>query len=93
MRRAHPHIGDVRGLGMLAAVEIVADKTTKALFPPEAKLMERLGNALMARGLFTRLVADTICLAPPLVTTDAQIEQIAAIVGDAIDAVVHEQVS
>jgi adenosylmethionine-8-amino-7-oxononanoate aminotransferase len=90
--RTHPHVGDVRGLGMLAAVEIVVDKTTKALFGADANLMERLGDALMERGLFTRLVADTICLAPPLVTTDRQIEQIVAIVGDAINAVTYEHV-
>ncbi len=84
---AHPSVGDVRGLGMIAAVELVANKETKQLFPPEAKLMQRLGDALLSHGLHTRLVADTICLAPPLVTTDEQIDRIVAIVAHAIEAV------
>jgi adenosylmethionine-8-amino-7-oxononanoate aminotransferase len=83
-------VGDVRGLGMMMAVEIVADKTTKQLFPPEARLTERLSEALLRRGLFTRLVADTICLAPPLVTTDEQIDRIVEIIADAIPAVLQE---
>jgi len=82
-----PGVGNVRGLGMLAAVEIVGNKETKQLFPPEAKLMQRLGDAVLERGLHTRLVADTICLAPPLVTTDEQIDRIVAIVAEAIESV------
>ena len=71
---------------MMAAVEVVADKATKQLFPPEARVTERLAEALLARGLFTRLVADTICLAPPLITSDEQIDRIVAIIADAIPA-------
>jgi putrescine aminotransferase len=84
-------VGDVRGLGMMMAVEVVADKTSKQLFPPEARITERLGEALLRRGLFTRLVADTICLAPPLVTTDEQLDRIVEIIADAIPAVLREQ--
>ncbi len=82
-------VGDVRGLGMMAAVEIVADTTTKQSFPPEAQITQRLSDALLERGLFTRLVADTICLAPPLVTTDEQIDRLVAIIGEAIPAVIR----
>ena len=82
----YDHVGDVRGLGMMAAVEVVADKATKQPFPPEAHVTERLAEALLARGLFTRLVADTICLAPPLITSDEQIDRIVAIIAEAIPA-------
>jgi adenosylmethionine-8-amino-7-oxononanoate aminotransferase len=84
-------VGDVRGLGMMAAVEVVADTATKRLFPPEAQLSQHLSDALLQRGLFTRLVADTICLAPPLVTTDEQIDRIVEILADAIPAVLHDR--
>lgn len=83
-------VGDVRGLGMMAAVEVVADKATKQSFPPEVHLSEQLAAALLQRGLFTRLIADTICLAPPLVTTDEQIDRIVEILADAIPAVLHD---
>ncbi len=79
-------VGDVRGLGLMAAVELVADKNTKQPFVPAGQVGARVGAELARRGLFTRIVGDTIVLAPPLVTTAEQIDQIVAIVGDAIAA-------
>jgi putrescine aminotransferase len=79
-----PTVGDVRGLGMMAAIELVADKDTKLAFPAAKGVGAAVGAELARRGLFTRIVGDTICLAPPLVTTAEQIDQIVAIVGDAV---------
>jgi adenosylmethionine-8-amino-7-oxononanoate aminotransferase len=80
-------VGDVRGLGMMAAIELVADKDTRQAFAPAQGIGAKVGAELSKRGLFTRIVGDTICLAPPLVTTKEQIDQIVAIMGDAIAAV------
>ena len=80
-------IGNVRGLGLMAAVEVVADKTTKQSFPPEAGLTQKLTDALLDRGLYTRVALDCICLAPPLVTTDAEIDRIVETVSEAVPAV------
>ncbi|MCC7242193.1 MAG: aspartate aminotransferase family protein [Acidobacteria bacterium] len=82
-------VGHVRGLGLMAAVEVVADKATKQLFPPQAGITTKLTDAMLERGLYSRVVMDCICIAPPLVTTDAQIDRIADIVGDAVTAVVR----
>ena len=82
------HVGNVRGLGLMAAVEIVADKATKAYFPADLALTQRLMDALLERGLYTRVVMDSICLAPPLVTTDAEIDRIVNIIGETIPTVV-----
>ncbi len=82
------HVGHVRSLGLIGAVEVVADTATKQLFPPEAGLSARLQDALMARGLCTRVVMDCICLAPPLVIDDHEIDRAIDIIGDAIPAVV-----
>jgi putrescine---pyruvate transaminase len=84
-------VGDVRGLGLLAAVEVVADKATKQLHPPEAQVSQRLYEALLERGLYTRVLADTICLAPPFVTSDEQIDRIVDIIGDVIPSVVRSR--
>jgi putrescine aminotransferase len=81
-------VGHVRGQGLIAAVEVVADKTTKALFPAEAGITPKLTDAMLARGVYTRVALDCICIAPPLVTTDAQLDQIVDTVGDAITQVV-----
>ena len=80
-------VGHVRALGLMAAVEVVADKTTKALFPAQAGLAQRLTDALLERGLCTRVALDCICLAPPLVTSDALLDRIVDILHEAIPPV------
>ena len=82
-----PSVGDVRGLGMMAAVELVADQATKQPFAPASGVAGRLTNELLKRGLFTRTIGETICLAPPLVSTEEQIDRIVAIVGEAAQAI------
>jgi putrescine---pyruvate transaminase len=69
-------VGQVRGQGLIAGVEIVADKQSKALFPAEVGLTQRLTDALLDAGLYTRVALDCICLAPPLVITDEQIDRL-----------------
>jgi len=77
----------------MAAVEVVADKATKQLFPPESGMAQKLTDALLDRGLYTRVAMDCICVAPPLVTTEAQIDRIAGIIGEAVSAVVSKAAS
>jgi adenosylmethionine-8-amino-7-oxononanoate aminotransferase len=87
------HVGNVRGLGLMAAVEVVADKGTKRSYPADAGLTQKLMDALLDRGLYTRVVMDSICLAPPLVTTDDQIDRIVAIVGATIPTVLDQRIT
>ena len=82
-----PGVGDVRGLGMMAAVELVADKATKQ----EAKVGPRMYREMFTRGLYTRMRGDIVCLAPPLVTTADQIDRIVDIVREAIPAALQGQ--
>jgi adenosylmethionine-8-amino-7-oxononanoate aminotransferase len=84
---AHRHVGDVRGLGLMAAVELVADKASKAEFPAAERAGPRVHEATQERGMFTRLRGDVYNLAPPLVTSEAQIERIVQILGESIEAV------
>jgi adenosylmethionine-8-amino-7-oxononanoate aminotransferase len=81
-----PGVGDVRGLGMMAAVELVADKAAKQPCPPEANVGPRVASEMLKRDLFTRVVGETICLAPPLVTSEEQVDRIVAVVGESIAA-------
>lgn len=83
----HPRVGDVRGLGLMAAVEFVADKSTKAEFPPEQQIGPRVHEATQRRGLFTRLRGDVYNLAPCYVTEEAQIDRMVQILGESIDEV------
>jgi adenosylmethionine-8-amino-7-oxononanoate aminotransferase len=81
------HVGNVRGIGMMAAVELVEDKATKQSFPASAKYGARVGQELMQRGLYTRMRGDILCLAPPFVTTAEQIDRIVEVVRESLKAV------
>lgn len=83
----HPHVGEVRGQGLMAAVELVADKATRAEFPATEKVGPRVHAATQARGLFTRLRGDVYNLAPCYVTEEAQIDRMVNILGESIEEV------
>jgi adenosylmethionine-8-amino-7-oxononanoate aminotransferase len=80
-------VGNVRGIGMMAGVELVANKATKEAFPASASVGARVGKEMMARGLITRVIGDSILLAPPLTTSIEQIDQMVQIIGESIAAV------
>lgn len=82
-----PTVGNVRGKGMMAAVELVADKATRESFPAAANVGGRVQQEMVKRGLFTRNVGDTICIAPPLVTPVETIDRLVQIIGEAIAAI------
>lgn len=84
---SHPHVGDVRGQGLMAAVELVADKATKAEFPASQNVGLRVHEATQRRGLFTRLRGDIYNLAPCYVTTETQLDRMVDILGESIEEV------
>jgi putrescine aminotransferase len=84
-------VGHVRGLGLMAAVEVVADKATKQQFPAQAGITQKLTDGLLDRGLYTRVAMDCICLAPPLVTSHALIDRIVETIRATIPAVLAAQ--
>jgi putrescine---pyruvate transaminase len=81
-----PQVGEVRGLGLLAAVELVADKQTKAPLDPAQYVGGRVIREMRQRGVITRAKGDSILLAPPLVASEEQIDQIIGVVKDSIYA-------
>lgn len=79
-------VGDVRGLGMMAAVEVVADRATKTPFDPAERMGPRIYKEMLKRGLFTRVLPNVVYVAPPLVTTDEQIDRIVEVIGESVQA-------
>jgi len=75
----HPHVGDVRGLGLICGVEYVKDKATKEPFDPAQKIGDKILAAAMNRGLFSRVRGDVYCLAPPIVIEDSELDRLCAI--------------
>lgn len=78
------HVGEVRGLGLMAAVELVADKATRAEFPAAERIGPRVHAATQARGLFTRLRGDVYNLAPCYTVETAQLNRMVEILGESI---------
>ena len=84
---SHPHVGEVRGLGLLAGVELVADKRTKAEFPADQQVGHRVHAATQERGMFTRMRGDIYNFAPCYVAHQTEIDRMVDILGDSIEAV------
>lgn len=72
----HPLVGNVRGVGMIGAVELVADKARKTPFTPA----QGVGAYCMARaeeaGLIVRALGDSMAFCPPLIATESQVHEI-----------------
>jgi putrescine---pyruvate transaminase len=84
----HPHVGDIRGgKGLLAALELVEDRATKAVFPPDRKIGPRLQAEMVKRGVITRTRGETVFFAPPLIVTEAEVDRLVSVTRDALKAV------
>jgi L-2,4-diaminobutyrate transaminase len=87
-----PIVGEVRGVGLMAAIEFVADPSTKQRFDPSLKVGARVSKAARDRGLIARAMphGDILGFAPPLTTTREEVGQIVDIARSAIDEVLSE---
>lgn len=84
----HPLVGDVRSKGLLAALELVADKNTKAKPAPSLQLGSRLQQAGYENGLIFRANADaTMAFAPPICITTEEIDLLIERVSKTLDAI------
>jgi adenosylmethionine-8-amino-7-oxononanoate aminotransferase len=88
-----PAVGDVRGIGLLTAVEIVADRDSRRSYPPGEHVAQRVQAEALARGVVVYASGgqdggrgDLILLGPPFTITDGQIEEAVAGLGEAIAA-------
>ena len=84
----HKHVGDIRGgKGLLAAVELVLDRATKAPFGADKKIGPRVLQEMNKRGVVTRARQEHIFFAPPLVVSEAQVDRLVSVTRDAVVAV------
>lgn len=81
----HPLVGEVRGRGLLAAVEITADKAAKKPFPPEAAIGTWIQNKAMEHGVIVRAITNCIALCPPLICERQQIDELVLGLAKALD--------
>ena len=72
----HPLVGEVRGIGLIGAVELVADKDTGAPFDPVGRMGPALAKAAQDEGLIVRAMGDSIAFSPPLIITPAEVREL-----------------
>jgi len=73
----HPLVGEARGVGLVGAVEIVADKHTREQFDPSVKAAARISDRAFDDGLIVRgLPGDAVACCPPLIITEQQIDDL-----------------
>jgi adenosylmethionine-8-amino-7-oxononanoate aminotransferase len=90
----HAQVGDIRGRGLFMAIELVQDRATKQPFDPALRLHARIKAEAMARGLMVYPMGGTldgrfgdhVLIAPPFITTPAQLDEIVGRLAEALEA-------
>jgi 4-aminobutyrate---pyruvate transaminase len=72
----HPLVGNVRGVGLIAGVELVKDRATRAPFDSPGTAGSTFVASALSLGLIVRNLQDTIALCPPLIITEAEIDEV-----------------
>jgi len=78
-------VGEARGVGLIGALELVADQASKQPFAPAAKAGPRLAALAQEEGLIVRAMGDTVALCPPLIIDGAQLDELFARLERALD--------
>jgi 4-aminobutyrate--pyruvate transaminase len=67
-------VGEARGVGLIGALEFVAERGAKAPFAPPGSFGARLAELCHEEGLIIRAIGDTVAFCPPLIVTDKEID-------------------
>jgi adenosylmethionine---8-amino-7-oxononanoate aminotransferase len=82
----HAHVGDVRQLGMMAGIELVADRASRQSFPAAQRRGYRVCKRTTASGVWLRPLGDVIVVMPPLSIADGELELLGRVLRESIDA-------
>jgi 4-aminobutyrate--pyruvate transaminase len=82
----HPLVGEIRGAGLIGAVELVKDKATHTNFDPKLKIGGRLGKLCEQNGVIVRTMTnDSLAFSPPLIITADEVGEMLDAIGKALD--------
>lgn len=81
----HPMVGEIRGVGLIAGVELVADRRTRESFPAEAKVGAQVERACRTRGIILRNMGDVLALCPPYIVEPEQLDELVRALALAIE--------
>ena len=84
---SYDYVGEARGVGLVAGIELVKDKETKENFEPYGKIGMLLADACQKNGLIVRAIGDVIAICPPLIITESQIDELFDILEASIEEV------
>jgi 4-aminobutyrate--pyruvate transaminase len=82
----HPIIGDVRGVGLMCGMEMMKDNATRTPFDPVRKVGAVAEKHARANGLILRFIGDRMAFSPPLIITEAEVDDMAARLQKVLDA-------
>ncbi|CAH2604739.1 Putrescine--pyruvate aminotransferase [Rhodovastum atsumiense] len=86
----HELVGEVRGTGLIGAIELAEDKATHKPFDPARKIGPRLAKLSEANGVISRAMVDVLAFSPPLIITEAEIDEMLDNFGRALDQLAAE---
>jgi adenosylmethionine-8-amino-7-oxononanoate aminotransferase len=89
----HPLVGEVRGTGMIAAVELVADRARGTPFDPRLAVGRRLASILLDHGLISRPLGDSLALSPPLIIVESEIDELVERFRRGLDDLAHDLIA
>ncbi len=82
----HPLVGEARGVGLIGGIELSPDPAARAAFLEPGKVGPRLSEELLKHGVILRAIGDTLAFCPPMIATEAEIEELFAPLPAALDA-------
>src|SRR5262249_23169965 len=82
---SHPLVGEARGVGLIGAVQIVADKASRAALPVTAGIGPLIQHNAMGRGGLLRATRDAVYVCAPLTITKAEIDELMGALKSALD--------
>jgi len=86
----NPLVGEVRGKGLLAAIELVDDRAERRFFDPDLDVGTRCRNHCFQNGLVMRAIRDTMVLSPPLTITRTEVDELAGLAGHCIGLIAKD---
>ena len=72
---SHPLVGEVRGVALIAAVDLVVDKAAKTALDPVGKLGAMVAGIMQEKGVISRAMGDAIAFCPPMIITETQVDE------------------
>ncbi len=83
----HPLVGEVRVCGLMAAIELCKDKSTRDQYPLELALCDHVGQGALMRGLIVRAVGNVVVMCPPFSISHAEMDMICSVLAEACNDV------